>query len=104
MTLLVADHTQFAVVRHATSSPCLSFHVPEALRTPSPLLNRTDAAIVATFIVGTNGRVESFLILRSGGRAQDRVITETVSKWRYRPGTCDGAPVETETRVSFSVR
>jgi TonB family protein len=99
--------SQFVDVSHISSSPaCADVQPPEALTTPDPLY--TPAArgerVKVSFIIGTDGRVHSPLILQSAGLAGDRRVLQTVRTWRYRPATCNGVPTETEGKVEFSSR
>ena len=99
--------SQFSNVPHVSSHPsCEDVQPPEALATPDPLL--TPAAggkkVKVSFIIGTDGRVHSPLILESAGLAGDRHVLQTVRTWRYRPATCNGVPTETEGKIEFSSR
>jgi len=58
--------------------------------------------VSVSFIIGTDGRVHSALILESAGPAEDRTILDTVRSWRYRPALCNGAATETEGKIEFS--
>ena len=60
--------------------------------------------VSVSFIIGTDGRVHSALILESAGPAEDRTILDTVRSWRYRPAMCNGAATETEAKIEFSSR
>jgi TonB family protein len=98
---------QYIDVPHISSRPaCAAVEPPEALTTPDPLF--TTAAngrkVKVSFIIGTDGRVHSPLILESAGLAGDRRVLQTVRTWRYRPATCNGVPTETEGKVEFSSR
>lgn len=98
---------QFSNVPHVSSRPsCEDVQPPEALATPDPLF--TPAAhgrkVKVSFIIGTDGRVHSPLILESAGMAGDRHVLQTVRTWRYRPATCNGVPTETEGKIEFSSR
>jgi len=98
---------QYIDVPHISSRPaCAAVEPPEALTTPDPLF--TTAAngrkVKVSFIIGTDGRVHSPLILESAGVAGDRRVLQTVRTWRYRPATCNGVPTETEGKVEFSSR
>ena len=98
---------QFIDVPHISSRPaCAAVEPPQALTTPDPLF--TTAAngrkVRVSFIIGTDGRVHSPLILESAGLAGDRRVLQTVRTWRYRPATCNGVPTETEGKVEFSSR
>jgi TonB family protein len=98
--------SQFVDVPHISAAPaCEDVQPPEALTTPAPLF--TPAAhgkVKVSFIIGTDGRVHSPLILESAGLAGDRHILQTVRSWRYRPATCNGIPTETEGKIEFSSR
>ena len=99
--------SQYVNVPHISSRPaCEEVQAPEALTTPDPLF--TAAAngrkVKVSFIIGTDGRVHSPLILESAGIAGDRRVLQTVRTWRYRPATCNGVPTETEGKVEFSSR
>ncbi len=99
--------SEFADVPHSTAkSRCESSQEPEALTTPTPVLDGLDSElkIQVSFIVGTDGRVHSPLILQSEGSSGLRAVLDTVRSWRFRPGTCNGVPTETEGKVQFSSR
>jgi len=85
---------------------CEDTQLPQALTTPDPLLVAagTGSMVKVSFIVGTDGRVHSPLILQSAGQAGDRNILRTVRTWRYRPATCNGVPTEAEGKIEFSRR
>ena len=96
--------SEFTDIRHLTArSRCEDVQPPQALTTPSPLLTSwRERKIKVSFIVGTDGRVHSPLILESAGPTGDRHVLQTVRTWRYRPATCNGVPTETEGKVEFS--
>lgn len=103
----LARASQFVDVLHISSRPaCEDVQPPEALTTPDPLF--TTAAhgqrVKVSFIIGTDGRVHSPLILESAGLAGDRHVLQTVRTWRYRPATCNGVPTEIEGKIEFSSR
>lgn len=95
-----------ALLRASTVKSCEASEPPEPLATPNPLLNVAEPSskVSVSFIIGTDGRVHSPLILESAGAAEDRTILDTVRSWRYRPGTCNGAATETEAKIEFSNR
>jgi TonB family protein len=99
--------SEFATMAHPTArAECGAVQPPQALATPDPLLDETDfsAKVSVSFIVGTDGRVHSALILESAGPNEDRTILEAVRFWRYRPALCNGVPTEAEAKVEFSSR
>jgi TonB family protein len=99
--------SKFAAMLHATASTnCEASEPPEPLATPNPLLDVAEpsAKVSVSFIIGTDGRVHSPLILESAGPTEDRTILDTVRSWRYRPAMCNGAATETEGKIEFSSR
>jgi TonB family protein len=99
--------SKFAATLHATAGTnCEASEPPEPLATPNPLLDVADpgSKVSVSFIIGTDGRVHSALILESAGPTEDRTILDTVRSWRYRPAMCNGAATETEAKIEFSSR
>lgn len=98
---------EFVSVPHVSSRPtCEDVRPPQPLTTPDPLFTPSSQGgrVKVSFIVGTDGRVHSPLILESAGLAGDRHVLETVRTWRFRPATCSGVPTETEGKIEFSSR
>ena len=85
---------------------CGEVQPPQPLTTPDPLFTPSSQGrkVKVSFIIGTDGRVHSPLILESAGLAGDRHVLQIVRTWRYRPATCNGVPTETEGKVEFSGR
>jgi TonB family protein len=99
--------SEFAALTHpAALAACGAVQPPQALATPDPLLDESDVNSKASvsFIIGTDGRVHSALILESAGANEDRSILDAVRLWRYRPALCNGVPTESEAKVEFSSR
>jgi TonB family protein len=90
----------------SATSRCEDTQPPEALTTPDPLVMQSmiGGEVKVSFIIGTDGRVHSPLILKSGGLIGDRNVLQTVRSWRYRPATCNGVPTEIEGKIEFSRR
>lgn len=95
-----------AILRSGTPTRCESLRPAEALATPDPLLDGTEVRgnVAVSFIIGTDGRVHSPVVLESAGSDQDSNVLEAVRAWRYRPATCNAVPAETEGKVEFSSR
>lgn len=99
--------SKFAAMLHASANTnCEASEPPEPLATPNPLLDIAEPStrVSVSFIIGTDGRVHSPLILESAGFAEDRTILDTVRSWRYRPAMCNGSATETEAKIEFSRR
>lgn len=96
----------FSDVPHtAARSRCEDTEPPQALATPNPLLlGLEDEAVTVSFIVGTDGKVHSPLILRGTNPRGNRLVLDAVRNWKYRPATCNGVPTDMEARVQFSRR
>jgi TonB family protein len=107
LTRSLARSSQFLDIQHiAQEQACEQVEPPVALATPDPLFISTvqGKRVKVSFIIGTDGRVHSPLILESAGMRGDRRVLDTVRTWRYRPATCNGVPTETEGKIEFSVR
>jgi TonB family protein len=99
--------SEYAALQHpAARLGCEATQPPQALATPDPLLDEPDSnsKVTVSFIVGTDGRVHSPLVLASAGTSEDRTVLDAVRCWRYRPATCNGVPTEAEAKVEFSSR
>jgi TonB family protein len=99
--------SEFKDVPHVSAKArCEDTSPPQALTTPDPLLapGGAESMVKVSFIVGTDGRVHSPLILQSVGPVGDRNVLRTVRTWRYRPATCNGVPTEAEGNIEFSRR
>lgn len=95
-----------AILRSRATDRCGALHPAEALATPDPLLDRVEARskVAVSFVIGTDGRVHSPVVIESGGSDEDSTVLEAVRAWRYRPATCNAVPAETEGKVEFSSR
>jgi TonB family protein len=96
---------RFSDIPHFSARPsCQNTRPPEPLATPTPQLPGadTDDRLIVSFIVGTDGKVHSALILQGGDDWTDRLVLQTIRHWRYRPATCNGVPTESEAKVEFS--
>lgn len=103
----LARSSQFVDIQHITREQgCEQVEAPVALATPDPFFISADHGkrVKVSFIIGTDGRIHSPLILESAGLSGDRRVLDTVRTWRYRPATCNGVPTESEGKIEFSVR
>jgi TonB family protein len=100
------DSEYAALVQTASRTSCGAMELPQALATPDPLLEEVDSKLTVSvsFIIGTDGRVHSALILESAGPKEDRIVLGAVRLWRYRPARCNGIPTDAEAKVEFSSR
>lgn len=100
----VHDSEFAALPRTAGRNSCEVSQPPQALATPDPLLEEAEqnSKVRVSFIIGTDGRVHSALILESAGDYEDRTVLNAVRIWRYRPALCNGIPTDSEAKVEFS--
>src|SRR5438552_924452 len=100
--------SEFAAMPRPTGRvTCEVAQPPQALATPDPqLLQERDlnSKISVSFVIGTDGRVHSALILESAGPEEDRTVLDAVRVWRYRPALCNGVPTDAEAKIEFSSR
>lgn len=98
-----ASYHQAAVGAHAS---CESLRPAEALATPDPLLDAVEVKgkVAVSFVIGTDGRVHSPVVLESAGSDEDSNVLGVMRAWRYRPATCNAVPADTESKVEFSSR
>ena len=100
---LVVRTSTFRGMEHGLVHGCESAAPPQPIATPSPMLDSTDnTELTVSFVVGTDGRVHSALVLESNRLQDARLILDTVRLWRFRPAVCNGAPTEAEANVEFS--
>lgn len=63
------------------------------------LQNRIAGAVFMYAEIGSDGIPRGLTILRSPGPQLSNASLTAVRQWRYRPGSCNGSPVEVRTRV-----
>lgn len=93
--------SSISIVKDPATAACANTAEPEPITTANPVLGEMSEPVVVSFIVGTDGRVYSPIVLSSDGQRNDREAMRAVRTWRYRPGTCNGVPVESEGSVGF---
>ena len=101
----LAVHAEnFSPLTSPAQLSCEETRPPEALATTEPLISSPQLEGSVTFIIGTDGRVHSPLIMESlGSSLADRILLDAVRAWRYRHATCDGIPTEVEGKIAFRV-
>lgn len=86
---------------------------PSILSAPDPKYPESarranvEGAVGVGLVIGAQGSVTSAWVAESSGNAAlDQAAVDAVYKWRFAPGTVNGSPVETQSRVrvNFSLR
>jgi TonB family protein len=91
------------------AEPGLQF--PVLLGGPDPyfvwLQNRTKVGpmtLVLAFTVAEDGRVQDIVIVTPVGMGLDDDAAQTISGWRFKPGTCSGTACAVHARVFFDIQ
>ena len=67
------------------------------------LMNEEQGTVSMSFLVGPDGSVvESKLEKTSGFKNLDKAAIKTISACKFKPGTKDGAPAQTWTKVDYA--
>jgi periplasmic protein TonB len=84
---------------------------PQVLFQPLPAYTeearkaRAEGIVLIQAIIRKDGTVDSFKVLRGLGYGLDESAINTIAtKWRFRPGTFNGAPVDVQANIEVSFR
>ncbi len=58
--------------------------------------------VLANVIVGTDGKIHRFRLLRPLGMGLDEIAQSTVQTWRFQPSTHEGRPVAVEMNIEIA--
>jgi TonB family protein len=111
---MVASEAARTSALERTSAPPL---VGNGLKPPEPLLQplpdyteqakrvRTEGIVILQGIIRKDGRVDSLRVLRGLGYDLDESAIRTITdKWRFKPATLDGIPVDVLANIEVSFR
>lgn len=66
------------------------------------LMNEEEGAVTLSFLVSADGHVvESKIDKTSGFKNLDKAAVKSLSACKFKPGTKDGAPAQTWTKVDY---
>ena len=100
-----------AVVLSAVSAVTVAAEVPASVDAKNckaeypkaSLMNEEQGDVKMAFLVGADGNVvESKLEKSSGFKNLDKAAIKALSACKFKPGTKDGAPAETWTKVDYA--
>jgi TonB family protein len=84
---------------------------PEALSQPLPAYTeearkaRAEGIVLIQAVIHKDGTVDSFKVLRGLGYGLDESAINTIAtKWRFKPGTFRGEPVDVQANIEVSFR
>jgi protein TonB len=93
----VTTHTPVTVPAVIDAGNCAKPDYPK-----SALRNGDAGKVTLAFLIGTDGRVASAKVEHSSGfRELDRAAVAGLSLCRFKPGTVDGTPFESWTRMQY---
>ncbi len=72
---------------------------PRPVYPPIAIASRTEGTVVLEAVISKTGSIEN-LRVTSGPAMLQQAALDAVRRWRYRPYTLDGQPVEVETTVN----
>jgi hypothetical protein len=82
------------------SAPELKVHVQPQYPSISRL-GHEEGRVILYAIVEIDGSPSHLAVIQKGGPNLDLASTEAVSKWRYKPATCEQSPVRAETSIAI---
>jgi TonB family protein len=67
--------------------------------------NRVEGVVLLQVVVRANGSVDNAKIIHGLGFGLDEsALREVVTKWRFKPGTLNGRPVDVQALIEVSFR
>jgi TonB family protein len=84
--------------------------VPEVLYNPEPSFSeearksKTQGIVLLLIVVGKDGKPYDIRVRQSLGMGLDEKAIEAVNRWRFRPATLNGQPVDTQIAVEVNFR
>lgn len=97
------DKAIFAAIPGAKEFPNCPVQLknPEAIDRPES--SRVGGGpVVISLIVGTDGRPYDLKVYTSADAETDEAALEAVRRWRFKPATCEGQPMETSAMVAVT--
>ncbi len=84
---------------------------PVAIYQPLPLYTeearraRVEGIVLLQAIIRKDGSVDSFKVIRGLGYGLDESAINTIAtKWRFKPGTLSGQPVDVQANIEVTFR
>ena len=92
------------------SLTCEELRKPESVQHEQPEYTeelrryRVSGSVVVRVIITTEGTIRDPQVVRASDRRLIDPVLAALERWRYRPATCDGVPVEMVFHVSSQFR
>jgi len=85
--------------------PPVAIYQPLPAYTEEARKARTEGVVMIQAVIRRDGTVDSFKIIRGLGYGLDESAINTIAtKWRFWPGTLNGAPVDVLANIEVSFR
>jgi protein TonB len=65
---------------------------------------KVEGTVLLSVVVGSDGIAHDINVTRSLGSGLDEKAVQAVQKWRFAPGTKDGAPVNVKASIEVNFR
>jgi protein TonB len=92
------------VVGNGVKAPVILFQ-PLPAYTEEARKARCEGIVLIQAIIRKDGTVDSFKVIRSLGYGLDESAINTIAtKWRFKPGTYNGVPVDVQANIEVSFR
>jgi TonB family protein len=94
------------VADEEVGASCSELLTPSPISTPAPALNSVGrhGAIRVNFVITTDGLIDNPVVVLSAGPRLDRIVTRAISRWKYRPASCNGVPIQAEASIEFPAK
>jgi TonB family protein len=93
-----------ATARASAEKPPRAIYSPEVEYTEEARLAKVEGACVVSLIVGVDGKPSNIVVIKKLGKGLDEKAVETVSKWKFEPGTRNGRPVLSRVNLTLSFK
>ncbi len=93
-----------APARSSAEKPPRAIYSPGVEYTEEARLAKVEGNCVVSLIVGVDGKPTNIVVTKKLGRGLDEKAVETVSKWKFEPGTRYGRPVPSRLNLTLSFK
>ena len=101
-----SDPSLFAPLPGSTASlNCRGVPVPPApvyTPVPEPVKLGVPRPVILLISVGVDGKPKDLKVVRSVDADYDKAAMDAVGRWRFKPATCDGQPMEVKVNVEVN--
>ena len=86
-------------------TPPIPIYEPPPAYTEEARKARTEGIVVLQAVVRANGTVDSFKVIKGLGYGlEESAISTIATKWKFKPGTFRGVPVDVQAQIEVTFR